>query len=50
MGKVTEIACCHRCGKPARKDRLHQVHELFMTRQLCKECYMKYQRSTWGYW
>ncbi len=50
MTKVTEIASCHRCGKTARRDKLHPVQELFSTRSLCKECYMKYQRSQWGYW
>ncbi|MEW6662280.1 MAG: hypothetical protein ACOY9Y_06450 [Bacillota bacterium] len=50
MAKVTEIASCQRCGKTGRKQKLHQVHELFATRLLCKECYIKYHRSQWGFW
>ncbi len=50
MAKITEIACCQRCGKMLKKDNLHRVEELFFTRSLCKDCFMKHQRSQWGYW
>lgn len=50
MEKVTEIACCQQCGKAVRKSHLHRVQDLFLSRSLCKECYIKHQRARWGYW
>lgn len=50
MASVVEISRCQRCGKPYRKHKLHIVQELWTMKALCKECYMKHQRSQWGYW
>jgi hypothetical protein len=50
MEKVVEITCCKKCGKPYRKDKLLTIHEFWSTSHVCKECYLKFQRSQWGYW
>lgn len=50
MENIIEISTCQKCGKPYRKNKLYTVQEFWSTKSMCKDCYIKFQRSQWGYW